>query len=206
MRKRELLIRDGLAASDPKAASAIDKNTIRTMFTPLAEKILNQDSGVLASVMPVTACTGASGQPERRFLASRFHISAILSVHEPQEPNLSTHTEINECLLIARRNKTGSRSPTKFINLRRFPRTMEAVGEIVEAVRAGREKDIGSVCEWPEGLVRAGDWSPVQWFDPELARAARSLAARGRSLFAEPYYSGKLGDEQLSGRAPSVSI
>ena len=175
MRKRELQIRDALAANDPEAASVIDKNTIRTMFTPLAEKILNQDSGILASVMPVTACTGASGLPERRFLASRFHISTILCIHEPQEPNLSTHTDINECLLIARRDDTGSKSPTKFLNLRRFPRTVEAVGAVVGAIQKGQAEDVGSVCEWPEDVVRAGDWSPVQWFDPELARAARTL-------------------------------
>ena len=39
-----------------------------------------------------------------------------------------------------------------------------------------RERDeVGSVCEWPEDHVRAGDWSPVQWFDPELAQAVRSV-------------------------------
>lgn len=62
-----------------------------------------------------------------------------------------------------------------FVNLRRFPRTVEAVQDVVAAIRNRRVDGVGSVCEWPEDLVRAGDWSPVQWFDPELARAARKV-------------------------------
>ena len=107
LQRRELQIRDRLAASDSKAAGVIDANSIRTMFTPLAEKVLAEDGGVLAKIMPVTACTGASGLRERRFLASRFHIDMIVCSHDPREPNLSTHTSINECLLIARRREPG---------------------------------------------------------------------------------------------------
>ena len=72
LQRRELQIRDRLAASDAEAVGFIDANSIRTMFTPPAEKILAEDGGVLATVMPVTACTGASELRERRFLASRF--------------------------------------------------------------------------------------------------------------------------------------
>lgn len=175
LQRRELQIRDRLAASDEEAAGVIDANSIRTMFTPLAERVLAEDGGVLAKIMPVTACTGGSGLHERRFLASRFHIDMIVCSHDPREPNLSTHTSINECLLIARRRGGVSRATTLFVNLRRFPRTVEAVQDVVAAIRNRRIDEVGSVCEWPEDLVRAGDWSPVQWFDPELARAARSV-------------------------------
>ena len=175
LQRRELQIRDRLAASDSEAAGVIDANSIRTMFTPLAEKVVAEDGGILAMVMPVTACTGASGLSERRFLASRFHIDMIVCSHDPREPNLSTHTAINECLLIATRDGRASRASTLFVNLRRFPRTAEAVGNIVDAIREQRVDEVGSVCEWPEDLVRAGDWSPVQWFDPELAGAARTI-------------------------------
>ena len=176
LQRRELQIRDRLAASDEEAAGVIDANSIRTMFTPLAEKVLVEDGGVLAKIMPVTACTGASGLRERRFLASRFHLDTIVCSHDPREPNLSTHTSINECLLIARRRERGvSRASTLFVNLRRFPRTVEAVQDVVAAMQNRRVDEIGSVCEWPEDLVRAGDWSPVQWFDPNLAHAARTV-------------------------------
>ena len=107
LQKRELQIRDRLASSDAEAAGVIDANSIRTMFTPLAEKVVAENTGILATVMPVTACTGASGLRERRFLASRFHIDTIVCSHDPRNPNLSTHTSINECLLIARRRDGG---------------------------------------------------------------------------------------------------
>ena len=54
-----------------------------------------------------------------------------------------------------------SRATTKFVNLRRFPRSADAVREVVDVIRNRRIDEVGSVCEWPEDLVRAGDWSPV---------------------------------------------
>ena len=125
--------------------------------------------------MPVTVCTGASALRQRQFLASRFHIDMIVCSHDPREPNMSTHTAINECLLIATRASRSARAATIFVNLRRFPKTVEAVQDVVAAIRSRRIDEVGSVCEWPEDLVRAGDWSPVQWFDPELAQAARTV-------------------------------
>ncbi len=177
LQRRELQIRDRLAVSDFDAASVIDANSIRTMFTPLAEKVLSESDGVLAKIMPVTACTGASGLEERQFLASRFHIHMIVCCHEPQEPNLSTHTSINECLLIATRHGADSRPTTMFVNLRRFPKSVEAVQHVVAAIRDRRVDEVGTLCKWPADRVRAGDWSPVQWFDPRLAEAATGLRA-----------------------------
>lgn len=177
LQQRELQIRDRLAASDPEAAGVIDANSISTMFTPLAEKVLAEDGGVLAKIMPVTACTGASGLRERRFLASRFHIDMIVCSHDPREPNLSTHTSINECLVIARRDDGTFQAPTRFLNLRRFPGTVEAVRDAVSAIRSRRFDEIGNACEWAEDRMRAGDWSPVQWFDPKLAEAAARISA-----------------------------
>ena len=203
LQQRELRIRDRLAASDAEAAGVIDANSIRTMFTPLAEKVLAEDGGVLAKVMPVTACTGVSGLRERQFLASRFHIDMIVCSHDPRDPNLSTHTSINECLLIARRDKQETPEeerglfellPTLFLNLRRFPRTTDAVTDVVAAIRSRQFDEIGSVCEWAEDRVRDGDWSPVQWFDPQLAEAARQIpAAAGLCRLKALYKMGPAG-------------
>ena len=177
---RELQIRDRLAATDAEAAGVIDTNSVRTMFTPLAEKILVDDRGVLAKIMPVTACTGSSGIRERQFLASRFHVRMIVCSHDPRDPNLSTHTAINECLLIATRKSGAPRSPTLFVNLRRFPRTTEAVLNVAAAIRTRRFDEVGSFCEWPADRVREGDWSPVQWYDAELAKAAAKIREGSR--------------------------
>ncbi len=62
-----------------------------------------------------------------------------------------------------------------FVNLRRFPKTVEAVQDVVAAIRNQRIDEVGSVCEWPEDRVRAGDWAPVQWYDPKLAEAAAQV-------------------------------
>ena len=53
---------------------------------------------------------------------------------------------------------------------------MKAVRDVVSAIRNRRIDEVGSLCEWPEDRVRAGDWSPVQWFDPKLAEAARTVS------------------------------
>ena len=103
MQQYELRIRDHLANSDPAAGGVIDSNSIRTFFTPLADQLLGSERGVLAMVLPVTACTAAAGKNERRFLASRFHIERIITSHDPKRISFSENTSIHECLLIARR-------------------------------------------------------------------------------------------------------
>ena len=194
LQRRELHIRDRLAASDEEAAGVIDANSIQTMFTPLAEKVLAQAQAVLATIIPVTVCTGAAALRQRRFLASRFHIDIVLCSHDPREPNLSTHTSINECLLIARRRGGVSRATTMFVNLRRFPKSVDAVREVVDAIRNHRIDEAGSVCEWPEERVRAGDWSPVQWFDRRLAQAVAEIReAPGLYRLEEMYDMGPDG-------------
>ena len=63
LQRRELQIRNRLAASDAEAAGVIDANSIQTMFIPLAEKVLVQDQAVFATVMPVTVLYGCISPP-----------------------------------------------------------------------------------------------------------------------------------------------
>ena len=46
--------------------------------------------------------------------------------------------------------------------------------------RMGWFDEVGSVCEWPADRVREGDWSPVQWYDAELAEAAAKIREGSR--------------------------
>ena len=126
LQRRELQIRDRLAAATRSGGRHQHEQHQHDVHAAGGEGP-GQDDGVLAKIMPVTACTGSSGLSERRFLASRFHIDMIVCSHDPREPNLSTHTAINECLLIATRDGRASRAATIFVNLRRFPKTVEAV-------------------------------------------------------------------------------
>ena len=117
MQKREMRVRDRVAASDPAAGELIDINSISTFFTPLIDSVLREKTGVLAKILPMTACTAASGLNERQLLASRFWIKCVLMCHDPTNINLSQETSINECLLIGTRCGAGEGKPTTFVNL-----------------------------------------------------------------------------------------
>ena len=175
MQQNETSIRDRLQQSDAAAGAVITSNSIRTFFTPLADQLLRADRGVLAKVIPATACIGASGLKERRFLAERFHIECIVTTHDPKRINFSENTTIHECLLICRRWPGGRRPPTKFVSLRQMPATLADAGEAADAIACGKLGKWGNAQNWSADRVGAGDWTPVQWYDGTLAEAALGL-------------------------------
>ena len=177
MQRNEIEIRDRLSQADPDAGGVITTNSIRTFFTPLADQLLRTDRGVLAKVIPATACIGASGVEERRFLAERFHVERIVTTHDPKRINFSENTSIHECLLICRRrsNQDGEHPPTEFVSLRRMPDSADEAITSADAIGSGKPGKWGSVQRWPADRVQAGDWTPVQWFDGTLAEAAHGL-------------------------------
>ena len=184
MQAREAAIQAETARRDPNAGSVITANSVQTFFAPLAEQILRNDRGVLATIMPVTVCTGAAAQNQRRFLAERFHIERIVTSHDPKRPNFSENTGIHEALLIARRRGADSEKPTEFVSLARMPganaEPRTAVAETLEAVDAilsGRPDEWGGVCRWPADRMKGGDWTPAQWYDGTLAETARKIEA-----------------------------
>ena len=180
MQQHELNIRDRLQKRDGAAGGVVTTNSLSTFFTPLAERLLHPERGVLAKVLPVTGCTGASGLTERRFLADRFHVERVITTHDPKRINFSENTSIHECLLICRHSPTGDRPPTEFVSLRRMPTSAAEAVAAADAIAAGRGDDWGRVCSWPAVRVRAGDWTPVQWFDGGLAELIYSLEANAR--------------------------
>ena len=195
MQEREKRVRDRVAASDPAAGELIDINSIRTFFTPLIDSVLREKTGVLAKILPMTACTAASGLAERQFLASRFWIKYVLMCHDPTNINLSQETNINECLLIGTRRGAGGGRPTTFVNLSRYPQSTADVHAITAALREGNFDAIGQATEWPVEQVQAGDWSPVQWYSGQLAMASTDL--RHNAILAT---AGSLYEFSLLGR------
>ena len=175
MQRHELDIRNRLADRDPEAGAVITTNSIQTFFTPLAEKLLRTEGAFLATVVPVTVCTGAAALPQRRFLAERFHIERIVTTHDPRRIAFSENTSIHESLLICRRRPRGDRPPTEFVSLRKMPDTPDEAIEIAEAVAAGQAADWGQVCLWPADRVQAGDWTPAQWYDGRLPATIREI-------------------------------
>ena len=61
MQAREAAIQAETSRRDPSAGKAITTNSVSTFFTALAEQALQRETGVLAKVLPVTACTSAGG-------------------------------------------------------------------------------------------------------------------------------------------------
>ena len=179
MQRHELDIRDRLLQRDAEAGGVITTNSVRTFFTPLADKLLGSEEAFLAKVLPVAASTGASGVAERRFLAARFHIERIVTTHDPRRIAFSENTSIHESLLICRRRPRGDRPPTEFVSLRKMPDNAEEAIEVADAIAAGRGEDWSRVCSWPPERVEAGDWTPVQWYDGALAEAVFYLEGHG---------------------------
>ncbi len=136
-----------------------------------------RNSTFLAKVLPVTACTGASGLAERRFLAERFHVERIVTTHDPKKIAFSENTSIHESLLICRRRPPRECPPTEFVSLRKMPRSAEEAAQVADAIAGGRVGDWGSAVSWPADRVRNGDWTPAQWFDGGLAETVREIEA-----------------------------
>ena len=177
MQEHELDIQRKVESRDRAAGGMITSNSIRTYFSPLADMLLNEKEGVLAKVIPTTACTGTSGVPERRFLAERFHVESVITSHDPKHPNFSENTSIHESLLICRRKSSkNSDRPTRFHSLHKMPRTRDEAIELVDAISKGSGGESwATIQEQPEHLVRNGDWSPCQFLDPRLFAAAAAL-------------------------------
>ena len=175
MQKNELVIKERLKRRDRAAGEAIDSNSIRTFFTPLADRLLNPRRGTLAKVLPATACISASGLAERKLLADRFHVERIITSHDPKHVNFSYKTEIHECLMVCRRHNKGDRPPTEFVSLRKMPKDAKEAIDAADAIACGNAESCGSMCRWPAERVRAGDWTPVQWYDDNMAEIIHEL-------------------------------
>ena len=184
MQRHEHGIQEHLERRDRMAGEVITADSIRTFFTPLADMLIRNASGLLAMVIPTTACTSPSGVAERRFLAQRFHVATVVTSHDPRRPNFSENTTLHESLLICRRRGEGrgvADRSTRFISLRTMPRTPAEAIEAVEAIESRASGKWFTTFEQPEGLIREGDWRPCQFLDPELVRASMQLE-QGKDL------------------------
>lgn len=178
LRLREQEIRKNLVQQSPYYSDVVNSNSIRTFFTPIADRLLHQERGTLAKVLPSTACTAVSGECERKFLANHFHIAMIVTSHDPKRINFSENTSIHECLMIARRKFVGSQQPTLFVSLAKMPNTPEEASAVTDAIVRGGGSSIfkwGRMIKWPSNLMKAGNWTPVQWYSEELVKAAYEL-------------------------------
>lgn len=150
-------------------------------FAVLAEKILKENTGTLALVMPAVVPTAPGNQELRRYLAQRFHIDTIVSSHDPERIFFSENTSIGEVLLICRRwDEKVPKPPTRVVNLARNPATpleaLDTAGRIEQG--DGQEepppRDF-TVQQVNPGRIERGDWSAVNFLSPFLVEAHQQL-------------------------------
>ena len=151
-------------------------------FTVLAEKMLKDDGGTLALVLPSVVPTAPGNLELRKYLAQRFHIDTIVSSHDPNRIFFSENTSIGEVLLICRRwDGDGPKPPTRVVNLARNPAT--AVEALDTAARIERSGEGGNhaprdfTAQWVDaGRIARGDWFAVNFLSPFLVEAYRTLS------------------------------
>ena len=142
-------------------------------FLVLADYINKADSSTIASVLPLVTATNASALEIRKHLAGRYHIETVVTSHDPERIFFSENTTIGEMLLVCRRwpEGRGGKPATRIVNLARNPATPAEALNLADAIVGGTvvTQNYGTVQEWPEQRIAAGDWGGVQFLSPNLA-------------------------------------
>ena len=141
-------------------------------FLYLGEFLCRQRTGVMAVVLPLVGATNYATMGMRRRLASEFHIATVVTSHDPERIYFSENTNIGEMLVICRRwpDSKGPKPPTRVVNLARNPATPAEAISASWAIENGSvsSQGYGTVQEWPDSRVAAGDWGAVQFLSPYL--------------------------------------
>ena len=149
-------------------------------FLVLADKMVRENNGTLAVVLPTVMATNPAASHTRTYLAQRYHIDTIVSSHDPQRIFFSESTSIGEILLICRRWNGSSKPPTRVVNLARNAATPVEAVDI--ATRIDRTSEAGAADSRDFTLqyvdsdrIERGDWFAVNFLSPFLVDAYRSL-------------------------------
>ena len=141
-------------------------------FLYLGEFLAKPDIGALAVVLPLVGATNYATMGMRQRLANVFHIETVVTSHDPERIYFSENTDIGEMLLICRRwtGDNGSKPPTRVVNLAVNPSTPADAISVAWAIENGTVsiQGYGTVQEWPESRIAAGDWGAVQFLTPYL--------------------------------------
>ena len=154
-------------------------------FLYLADFLAKDGNGTVAAILPLVGATNYSTEGMRKYLAEQFHIETIVTSHDPERIYFSENTNIGEMLLICRRwrEDKGAKPPTRVVNLAVNPASPSAAISAAHAIKDGTvaAQGTGTVQEWPESRVAAGDWGAVQFLSPYLC--AKYAVLRRNELF-----------------------
>ena len=138
---------------------------IASAFAALAHRNLKQ-GGTLALVLPLVATTGLSWERFRQLLAKHYTNSEILSVAASKITDLSfsADTGLAECLIVARKLKTGEKVPARgrFTSLSYRPQGFAHASETSKSVVNSTE--VRRIEDGPYGgtpLAIGEEWSGV---------------------------------------------
>ncbi len=113
------------------------------------------------------------------------HIESIITSHDPERIYFSENTDIGEMLVVCRRwpAVNGPKPPTRVVNLARNPATPADAISMAAAIETDNiaGQGYGTVQQWPESRVVAGDWGAVQFLSPYLCE--RFIELRDGGLF-----------------------
>ena len=170
-------------------------------FLYLSDFLTKRDTGAIGVVLPLVGATNFSTLEIRQHLASNYHIETIVTSHDPERIYFSENTSIGEMLLICRRWPDGRRSkpPTRVVNLARNPATPADAYSVAAAIASGTvaSQAYGTVQEWPEGRVAAGNWGAVQFLAPVLCE---NFVALTRNEFFQSIALNSIADIGPDGR------
>ncbi len=187
LRNRTDQMKQKLIQADPDMMEFTNANSIGPLFVGLADHCVKQTNGILTMINPAVALTVPSGQCERLELARRFHIHTVLTSHQPRNINMSSDTSISESIIVMQRH-SGSKPPTRFINLDRMPIDEDEVADFHQCLLRCQQGLIangwGEVSHWPAERIQTGDWTPAIWRSPELAQAAADYCYDDQNLLS----------------------
>ena len=155
-------------------------------FMALADRLLSEETGTLAVILPTVVPTAPGNQELREYLAERFHIDTIVSTHDPARIYFSEKTTIGEVLLICRRwNKDEPKPPTRVINLAKNPATpiesLDTAAQIERTTGSGAHTSDGFTIQHVDsGRIERGDWLAVNFLSAYLVNAYRTLVETGQ--------------------------
>ena len=172
MKEREKYL---LAGQDYRSAARL--HSAGGMFNVLATKMLKQDEGTLAMILPTVVATSPGNQALREFMSGQLHIDTVVSSHDPQRIFFSENTKIGELLIVCRRwAGEGEKPGTRFVNLSRNPRTPYEANDLARTLETGGDGEF-TVQHVDAGRVGSGDWLAVNFYAPWLGSAYREMAA-----------------------------
>ena len=184
---------------------------IASAFAALAHRKLKQ-GGTLALVLPLVATTGLSWGPFRKLLSKDYTDVEILSIAASNITDLSfsADTGLAECLVVARKLKTGEKGTARgrFTSLSYRPQGFAHASEMSKSVINPAE--VRRIEDGPYGgtpLAIGGEWSGVSISRPLGTDGENwSVVRMFDCSLAQTSYALSLSKLWLPGRASPVEL